>query len=104
MLHDEGLIYNLTYGIMYICRVRSNGFYFWPLSGVQSVSKDGTFNIGVDSGTENHETRLKIQVFSGSSANPTIDHLKKAIEVTYGSGSSYPVTFCVTTNRQHTSS
>lgn len=89
---------NLAYGIMYICRVRSNGFYFWPLSSVQGASRDGTFNIGVDSGAENHETKLKIQVFSGSSVNPTVDHLQKSIEVTYGSGSSYPVTFCVSSS------
>ena len=89
---------NLPFGIMYICRVRSNGFYFWPLSGAQGVSRDGTFNIGVDSGTENHDTRLKIQVFSGSSISPTVDHLHKAIEVTYGSGSSNPVTFCVSSS------
>jgi hypothetical protein len=89
---------NLSGGIIYILRVHSNGFYFWPLSSVQGASKDGTFNIGVDSGTENHDTRLKIQVFSGSSVSPTVDHLQKAIEVTYGSGSSYPVTFCVSSS------
>ena len=89
----------LSGGIMRLLRIRSNGFYFWPLSSVQSVSKDGTFNIGVDSGTENHETKLKIQVYSGSSASPTVDHLKKAIEVTYGS-SSLTTTFCVSSSGQ----
>ena len=91
---------NLPYGVMYICRVRSNGFYFWPLRNVQGVSRDGTFNIGVDSGTENHETRLRIDVFSGSSISPTVDHLYKAIEVNYGSGSSggWPTTFCVSSS------
>lgn len=87
-------------GIARLLRIRSNGWYVWPLTSVQGVSRDGTFNIGVDSGTENHDTRLKIQVFSGSSANPTVDHLRKAIEVSYGSGSSYPVTFCVSSSGQ----
>jgi hypothetical protein len=89
---------NLGYGILRVMRLRSNGFYFWPLAGVQSISKDGTFNIGVDSGTENHETRLMIQVYSGSSASPTVDHLHKAIEVYYGSGSVNNVTFCVSSS------
>ena len=87
-------------GILRILRIKSNGWYVWPLSSVQGISRDGTFNIGVDSGTENHDTRLKIQVFSGSSVNPTVDHLGKAIEVSYGSGSSYPVTFCVSSSGQ----
>jgi hypothetical protein len=92
---------NLQYGQVRLLRIRSNGWYFWPLTGVQSVSRDGTFNIGVDSGEENHETRLKIAVFSGSSAAPqTVDHLQKAIEVSYGSGSAaaWPVTFCVSSS------
>lgn len=92
---------NLPGGQLRLVRLRSNGWYFWPLSGVQSVSRDGTVNIGVDSGTENHDTRLKIAVFSGSSAAPqTVDHLLKAIEVSYGSGSagSWPVTFCVSSS------
>ena len=89
---------NLIGGQVRLLRIRSNGWYFWPLTSVQGVSRDGTFNIGVDSGTENHETRLKIQVFSGSSASPTVNHLLKAIEVTYGSGSSNSVTFCVSSS------
>jgi len=92
---------NLPNGQVRLLRIRSNGWYFWPLAGVQSVSRDGTVNIGVDSGTENHETRLKIAVFSGSSAAPqTVNHLQKAIEVSYGSGSvgSWPVTFCVSSS------
>ncbi len=89
---------NLGYGILRVMRLRSNGFYFWPLAGVQSISKDGTFNIGVDSGAENHESRLMIQIYSGSSASPTVDHLHKAIEVYYGSGSTNNVTFCVSSS------
>jgi len=91
---------SLDGGQVRLLRIRSNGWYFWPLGGVQSVSRDGTVNIGVDSGTENHDTRLKIAVFSGSSAAPqTVDHLQKAIEVTYGSGSGeWPSTFCVSSS------
>ncbi len=81
-----------------LLRIKSNGWYFWPLYGVQSISRDGTFNIGVDSGTENHDTRLKIFVFSGSSvSNPVVNHIRKAIEVTYGSGSE-ATTFCVSSS------
>jgi len=83
-----------------LLRIKSNGWYFWPLYGVQSISRDGTFNIGVDSGTENHDTRLKIFVFSGSSvSNPVVNHIRKAIEVTYGSGSE-ATTFCVSSSGQ----
>ena len=86
-------------GIVRLLRIKSNGWYFWPLYGVQSISRDGTVNIGIDSGTENHDTRLKIFVFSGSSvSNPVVSHLGKAIEVTYGSGSSNPITFCVSSS------
>jgi hypothetical protein len=83
-----------------LLRIKSNGWYFWPLYGVQTISRDGTFNIGVDSGTENHDTRLKIFVYSGSSvSNPVVNHIKKAIEVTYGSGSE-STTFCVSSSGQ----
>jgi hypothetical protein len=34
--------------ITYILSSRSNGLYFWPQPGAQSLSRDGTFNIGVD--------------------------------------------------------
>lgn len=86
-------------GIVRLLRIKSNGWYFWPLYGAQSISRDGTVNIGIDSGTENHDTRLKIFVFSGSSvSNPVVSHLGKAIEVTYGSGSSNPITFCVSSS------
>lgn len=85
-------------GQVRLLRIKSNGWYFWPLFGAQSISRDGTVNIGIDSSTENHDTRLKIFVFSGSSAsNPVVNHLGKAIEVTYGSGST-PVTFCVSSS------
>ena len=90
-------------GIVRLLRIKSNGWYFWPLYGVQSISRDGTVNIGIDSNTENHDTRLKIFVFSGSSvSNPVVSHLGKAIEVTYGSGSSNPITFCVSSSGQVT--
>ena len=83
-----------------LIRIKSNGWYFWPLYGAQTISRDGTFNIGVDSGTENHDTRLKIFVYSGSSvSNPVVNHIKKAIEVTYGSGSE-STTFCVSSSGQ----
>ena len=86
-------------GIVRLLRIKSNGWYFWPLYGAQSISRDGTVNIGIDSSTENHDTRLKIFVFSGSSvSNPVVSHLGKAIEVTYGSGSSNPITFCVSSS------
>jgi len=85
-------------GIVRLLRIKSNGWYFWPLYGAQSLSRDGTVNIGVDSATENHDTRLKIFVFSGSSvSNPVVNHLGKAIEVTYGSGSE-STTFCVSSS------
>ena len=81
-----------------LLRIKSNGWYFWPLYGAQTISRDGTFNIGVDSGTENHDTRLKIFVYSGSSvSNPVVNHIRKAIEVTYGSGSE-ATTFCVSSS------
>jgi len=83
-----------------LLRIKSNGWYFWPLYGAQTISRDGTFNIGVDSGTENHDTRLKIFVYSGSSvSNPVVNHIRKAIEVTYGSGSE-ATTFCVSSSGQ----
>ena len=83
-------------------RVKSSGIYFWPLSSVQSLSKDSTFNIGVDSGTQNTTTRFLIDVYSGSNAsNPVINHVQKAIEVRYGS-SSLSTTFCVSSSGQVT--
>lgn len=88
-------------GITYVMSTRSNGLYYWPLPGDQSLSRDGTFNIGVDVGGGNTDTRLKIQVFSGSSAsNPQTYHIRKAIEVTYGSGSTLNTTFCVSSSGQ----
>ncbi len=86
--------------ITYVLSTRSNGLYYWPQPGAQSLSRDGTFNIGVDTANPNTDTRLKIQVFSGSSAsNPQTYHLHKAIEVTYGS-SSLTTTFCVSSSGQ----
>lgn len=86
------------YGTIRSLRIASNGFYFWPLGGAQSVSRDGTFNIGVDSGIYNTSTRLLIDVYSGSSvSNPQTYHLQKAIEVRYGS-SSLNTTFCVSSS------
>ena len=87
--------------ITYVLSTRSNGLYYWPQPGAQSLSRDGTFNIGVDTANPNTDTRLKIQVFSGSSvANPQTYHLGKAIEVTYGSGSTLNTTFCVSSSGQ----
>jgi hypothetical protein len=87
------------YGTIRALRIAGNGFYFWPLFGVQSVSRDGTFNIGVDSGAGgNTSSRLLIDVYSGSSAsNPQTNHIQKAIEVRYGS-SSLNTTFCVSSS------
>lgn len=86
------------FGTVRALRIKGNGFYFWPLGGAQSVSRDGTFNIGVDSGTENTSSRLLIFVFSGSSAsNPQTYHIQKAIEVQYGSSSAV-TTFCVSSS------
>jgi hypothetical protein len=90
-------------GTIRTLRIAGNGFYFWPLSSVQSVSLDGTFNIGADSGTPNTSSRLLINVYSGSSTNnPQVNHLKKAIEVVYGSSSvsssTYTTTFCVSSS------
>ena len=86
--------------ITYVLSTRSNGLYYWPQPGAQSLSRDGTFNIGVDTANPNTDTRLKIQVYSGSSAaNPQTYHLGKAIEVTYGS-SSLNTTFCVSSSGQ----
>ena len=86
--------------ITYVLSTRSNGLYYWPQPGAQSLSRDGTFNIGVDTANPNTDTRLKIQVYSGSSvSNPQTYHLGKAIEVTYGS-SSLTTTFCVSSSGQ----
>jgi len=86
--------------ITYILSSRSNGLYFWPQPGAQSLSRDGTFNIGVDAANANTDARFKIQVFSGSSvSNPQTYHIRKAIEVTYGS-SSLTTTFCVSSSGQ----
>ena len=90
-----------TTSTTYVLSTRSNGLYYWPLPGAQSLSRDGTFNIGVDIANQNTESRFKIQVFSGSSAsNPQTYHIKKAIEVTYGSGSTLNTTFCVSSSGQ----
>ena len=87
--------------ITYVLSTRSNGLYYWPQPGAQSLSRDGTVNIGVDTANPNTDTRLKIQVYSGSSAaNPQTYHLRKAIEVTYGSGSTINTTFCVSSSGQ----
>lgn len=84
--------------VSYVMSSRSNGLYFWPQTGAQSLSRDGTFNIGVSPSTINTSSRLTIDVFSGSSAaNPQTYHLHKAIEVRYGS-SSLNTTFCVSSS------
>ena len=86
--------------VSYVMKSRSNGLYFWPEKGAQSLSRDGTFNIGVSPSTINTSSRFTIEVFSGSSAsNPQTYHLHKAIEVTYGS-SSLTTTFCVSSSGQ----
>jgi hypothetical protein len=86
--------------VSYVMKSRSNGLYFWPEKGSQSLSRDGTFNIGVSPSTINTSSRLTIEVFSGSSAsNPQTYHLSKAIEVRYGS-SSLNTTFCVSSSGQ----
>jgi len=84
--------------VSYVMSSRSNGLYFWPQKGAQSLSRDGTFNIGVSPSTINTSSRFTIEVFSGSSAsNPQTYHLHKAIEVRYGS-SSLNTTFCVSSS------
>ena len=90
---------NDPYNMVRVARISSNNIYFWPISDVQSVSRDGTVNIGVtNSSVENTSSRLLIDVFSGSSAsNPQTYHLRKAIEVRYGS-SSLNTTFCVSSS------
>jgi hypothetical protein len=86
--------------VSYVMSSRSNGLYFWPQKGAQSLSRDGTFNIGTSPSTINTSSRFTIEVFSGSSAsNPQTYHLHKAIEVTYGS-SSLTTTFCVSSSGQ----
>ena len=86
--------------VSYVMSSRSNGLYFWPQKGAQSLSRDGTFNIGVSPSTINTSSRFTIEVFSGSSAsNPQTYHLSKAIEVRYGS-SSLNTTFCVSSSGQ----
>ena len=86
--------------VSYVMSSRSNGLYFWPQKGAQSLSRDGTFNIGASPSTINTSSRFTIEVFSGSSAsNPQTYHLHKAIEVTYGS-SSLTTTFCVSSSGQ----
>jgi hypothetical protein len=84
--------------VSYVMSSRSNGLYFWPQKGAQSLSRDGTFNIGASPSTINTSSRFTIEVFSGSSAsNPQTYHLHKAIEVRYGS-SSLNTTFCVSSS------
>lgn len=84
--------------VSYVMSSRSNGLYFWPQKGAQSLSRDGTFNIGASPSTINTSSRFTIEVFSGSSAsNPQTYHLSKAIEVRYGS-SSLTTTFCVSSS------
>ena len=86
--------------VSYVMSSRSNGLYFWPQKGAQSLSRDGTFNIGASPSTINTSSRFTIEVFSGSSAsNPQTYHLSKAIEVRYGS-SSLNTTFCVSSSGQ----
>ena len=86
--------------VSYVMSSRSNGLYFWPQKGAQSLSRDGTFNIGASPSTINTSSRFTIEVFSGSSAsNPQTYHLHKAIEVRYGS-SSLNTTFCVSSSGQ----
>jgi len=86
--------------VSYVMSSRSNGLYFWPQKGAQSLSRDGTFNIGTSPSTINTSSRFTIEVFSGSSAsNPQTYHLSKAIEVRYGS-SSLNTTFCVSSSGQ----
>lgn len=90
-----------SYGTVRALRIKSNGVYFWPLMGVQSISRDGTFNVGVDSGTLNTESRFRIDVYSGSSASyPQTNHIKSAIQVYYGSGSTNTLTFGVSSSGQ----
>jgi hypothetical protein len=85
-------------GTIRAMRIAGNGIYMWPLVGAQSISRDGTFNVGVDSGTANTDTRFLINVYSGSSvSNPQTYHIQKAIEVRYGS-SSLDTTFCVSSS------
>ena len=88
------------YGTIRTLRIAGNGFYFWPLGNTQTVARDATFNIGVDSGTANTSSRFLIDIFSGSSAsNPQTNHIKSAVEVRYGS-SSLVTTFHVSSSGQ----
>jgi hypothetical protein len=91
-------------------QIISNGMYLWPSSQIQSLSNDATVTIGagyvnlISASTLNTSSRLRIYVYSGSSAsNPQINHLSRAIEVLYGSGSDttgYNVTFGVSSSGQ----
>lgn len=91
-------------------QIVSNGIYLWPNSQIQSVSSDATVTIGagyvnlISASTLNTSSRLRIFVYSGSNAsNPQINHLSRAIEVLYGSGSDttgYNVTFGVSSSGQ----
>lgn len=88
------------YGTIRTLRIAGNGFYFWPLGNTQTVARDATFNIGVDSGTANTSSRFLIDVYSGSSvSNPQTNHIKSAVEVRYGS-SSLVTTFHVSSSGQ----
>lgn len=99
----DGITTTDPYGIIRTLRIRSNGFYFWPYQSVQSISKDGTVSIGLDTSDAvlNDHTRFLIYVYSGSSvANPEIKHLYKAIDVRYYSGSVNNSVFCVSSSGQ----
>jgi hypothetical protein len=95
------------FGIIRVIEIISNGIYLWPKAGVQSVSNDGTVTIGaglvsLETGSSmNTESRLLIYAYSGSSAsNPQTNHIHKAVEVKYGSGSIINTTFCVSSSGQ----
>ena len=49
--------------VSYVMKSRSNGLYFWPEKGAQSLSRDGTFNIGASPSTINTSSRFTIEVF-----------------------------------------
>ena len=87
-------------GIVKTLTVRSNGYYFWPNIGADSISRDGTVSISYDpTSAFNTSSKLLLNIYSGSSASfPQTNHIRKAIEVTYGSGSSYSTTFCVSSS------
>jgi hypothetical protein len=87
-------------GTITALRISSNGYYMWPFPADQTLSRDGTFNLGVESDVLNSTSRMLIRVYSGSNADyptATVNHLRNAFTIQYGL-SSYNTVFNVSSS------